>query len=123
MKILTTVVARIMFAAPFFIFGIFHIMGGDKMAGMVPSFLPGGVFWIYLSGLGFILASISIIIQVQTKIACLLLAGVLLIFVFAIHIPGIIAGGPMAQMSMGGLLKDTALAGGALIIAGLYNKK
>jgi hypothetical protein len=36
---------------------------------------------------------------------------------------GFIAGGPMAQVSMGGLLKDTALAGGALIIAGLYNKK
>ena len=93
------------------------------MAGIVPSFIPGGVFWVYLSGLGFVLAAISIIIQVKTKLACMLLAGVLVVFVLFVHLPGVIAGGEMAQMAMMGLLKDTALAGAALAFAGLDEKK
>lgn len=123
MKILTSIVARILYAVPFFIFGIFHFLSANKMAGMVPSFIPGGVLWIYISGLGFILAAISIISQIQTRLACLLLAAVLIIFVLTIHIPSIVAGGAMAQLSVMGLLKDTSLAGGALVIAGLYSKK
>ena len=43
MKILTTTIARIIFAIPFLIFGLNHFMKADMMAGMVPSFLPGGV--------------------------------------------------------------------------------
>ena len=120
MKIITSIVARILFAIPFFVFGLFHFMKADAMAAGVPSFIPGGVIWIYLSGLGFILASISIIIRVQTKLACLLLAAVLIIFVLTIHLPSVIAGN---QMSMMGVLKDTALAGAALAFAGLSEKK
>jgi len=123
MKTLTTIVARILFAVPFFIFGLFHFMKANAMAGAVPSYIPGGIFWVYLSGLGFVLAAISIVIQVQTKLACLLLAGVLIFFVLTMHLPGVIAGGPMMQMAMMGLLKDTALAGAALAFAGMYDKK
>jgi putative oxidoreductase len=123
MKTVTTIVARLLYAIPFFVFGSFHILKANAMAGMVPSFFPGGVLWVYITGLGFILAAISIIIQVQTRLACLLLAAELLIFVLAIHLPNLLGGGPMAQMSMGGLLKDTALAGAALAFAGIYNNK
>ena len=41
----------------------------------------------------------------------------LLIFVFAIHLPGALAGGDSGQMSMMSLLKDLAIAGGALVYA------
>ncbi len=42
MEALTGTVARLIFAIPFGIFGLLHLMSGSKMAGMVP--LPGGVF-------------------------------------------------------------------------------
>ena len=45
MKLLTTTVARYVFAIPFGIFGLFHFMNASQMAGMVP--LPGGVVWVY----------------------------------------------------------------------------
>jgi uncharacterized membrane protein YphA (DoxX/SURF4 family) len=114
-------VGRIVFAVPFAIFGMMHFMMAGKMAGMVPSWVPGGVFWVYVIGLALIAATISLISKKQIYLASLLLAGLLIIFILTIHLPGIMGGDEMMkQMAMGGLLKDMSLAGGALLIAGLF---
>jgi len=110
-------VGRIVFAVPFIVFGILHFMNAGAMTGMVPSYIPGGVFWVYLTGLALILAGVSIIIQKYTYLASLLLAALLLIFVLTIHLPAVIGGD---RMAISGLLKDTALIGGALLIAAMY---
>jgi putative oxidoreductase len=121
MNALTTSVARILFAVPFAVFGLLHLMSANNMAGMVPSWIPGGVFWVYLIGLALIAAAISIIMQKKAKLASLLLAALLAIFILTIHLPGIIgAANDMAMMmSMSGFLKDLGLAGGALTYAGI----
>lgn len=118
MQALTTTGARIIFGLPFLIFGLFHFMGANDMAGMVP--LPGGVFWVYLTGVAHILAAIAILINVQTKLASLLLALMLLIFVLAIHLPGAM-GGEQAMQEVQNILKNIGLIGGALAIAGLQH--
>jgi putative oxidoreductase len=107
------VIARILFALPLLIFGLMHFAFAKNMAGMVPSYIPGGIFWIYFTGLGLILTSVSLLINKYTKISGLLLSLMLLIFILTMHIPGIIAGN---QMAMGGLLKDVGLIAGALMI-------
>ncbi len=112
MNILTGTVGRYIFAIPFAIFGLFHFMNAGAMVGMVP--LPGGVFWVYLTGLALILASVSIIINKQTKLATLLLGIMLLLFALLIHLPGVMNPDTM-QMSMPNFLKDTALAGASWI--------
>lgn len=109
---------RILYAIPFLVFGIMHLMNAQQMAGMVPSFLPGGVFWIYLTGLVMIVAAIGILSGKQTRNTSLLLAILLIIYIIFVHVPGL--GNPdqmMKQMAMMSLLKDTGLAGGALVIA------
>lgn len=122
MKTLTTTVARIIFAIPILIFGMMHFMNAGMMAGMVP--IPGGVFWVYLTGLGLVAAAISIFTQKYTKIACLLLGAMLMIFALTIHLPGVMSGDPATmQMAMPNLLKDMALSGAALLLAGIYNKE
>ena len=85
------------------------------MAGMVPSFIPGGVIWVYLTGVALLAAAVAIIIQKKARLAGLLLAAMLLIFVLTIHLPGVMGGN---ESSMPGLLKDIALAGAALGFAG-----
>ena len=120
MKVLTTTIARIIFAIPFAIFGIMHLTNADKMAGYVP--IPGGAFWVYLTGAAMLAASISILSGKLTKIACLSLAALLLIIIVTMQIPGLFDPARM-QMAMGGLLKDTSLLGGALLIAGIYNRE
>jgi putative oxidoreductase len=101
------------FALPFAVFGTFHFMNANAMAGMVP--LPGGAIWIYLTGAGLIAAAVSIIIGKMDKLATFLLGVMLLIFVVTLHLKGAAAGDQAATSS---LLKDLALAGAAWMYAG-----
>ncbi len=114
-------IGRIVFAVPFAVFGLLHLVSGSQMAGMIPSFLPGGVFWVYLTGVALIGASASIIIKKFIRPVSLLLALMLLIFILTIHLPGLgNADAMMQQMAMSGLLKDMGLMGAALIVAGVF---
>ena len=108
---------RILFALPFAIFGLMHFMAAGDMAGLVPSWVPGGVFWVYLTGLALIAATIAIIAKKHISLAALLLGILMFVFVLTIHLPGVMGGN---QMSMSGLLKDFALGGAAFMISGLF---
>jgi uncharacterized membrane protein YphA (DoxX/SURF4 family) len=115
-----SILGRILFALPFGIFGLNHFLMVDFFTGMLTSFIPGTGFTVLLTGILLIAASLSIIFRKFVRIACLLLAALLLIFILTIHVPGLVEQGETAQMAMMQLLKDTALMGGALIIASLY---
>ena len=121
MKTLTTVVARVLYAVPMLLFGIMHFMNANAMTGMVPGFMPAKVFWVYLTGLALVGAGISILTGYKAKLASLLLAVMLGVFVLTIHLPGVMNPDTW-QSSMPNLLKDLALAGGALIISGISKK-
>lgn len=68
MQMLTSTVARILFALPFLVFGLMHFVGADSMAGMVP--VPGGVFWVYLTGVAMVAAAVAIISARMVWLAC-----------------------------------------------------
>ena len=102
---------------PFAAFGIMHLLGADKMAGMVP--IPGGSLWVYLTGLGMIAFAASIVLGKYDKLGAVLTALMLVVFILTLHLPAAIKGD---QMGMMGLLKDLGLAGGALLYAGAYAK-
>jgi len=108
-------IGKFMFAIPMGIFGLFHFMSANDMAGMVPSFIPGGVFWVYLTGAALLAAAIAIIIGKKAKMAAQLLGLMLLLFALLIHLVAVMNG---SDMSMPSLLKDLALAGGAWYMSG-----
>ena len=110
-------IGRILFALPFAVFGILHFINAGGMAGLVPAWVPGGVFWVYLTGLALIAATVAIVAKKYISLASLLLAILMFVFVLTIHLPMLIGGN---QMAMSGLLKDFALGGAALMISGLY---
>ncbi len=110
-------IGRIMYAIPFAIFGMMHFMVAGDMAGMVPAWVPGGVFWVYVTGLALIAAAVSLITKKHIYLASLLLAVLLIIFVVTVHLPSMMGGD---QMAMPSIMKDMSLAGGALLIAGLF---
>lgn len=116
MKALTTTVASYLFATTFLVFGVMHLMMAGNFAGMIPGWLPGGIFWVYLTGLALIGAGLSIFLNKQVYLAMMLLALMLLIFILILHLPAVMGGN---QMAMGGLLKDMGLMGAALTHAGL----
>jgi putative oxidoreductase len=122
---LPLIAARILFAIPFLAFGAMHLMGADQMAGMVPSWLPGGVLWIYITGLAQIAGGLAIILDKMMPLASNLLALLMLVYVILIQYP-MLANEVTRQIGMAGVLKDLGLAGGALLagyLSGSGNKE
>jgi len=109
MKILH-VLGKYLFLIPLAIFGLFHFMNAEAMAGIVPSFLPAKVVWVYLTGAALIAAAAAVIMGKKAKLALQLLGLMLLLFALLIWFPGAI-GGDQTATSM--FLKDLALAGAA----------
>jgi putative oxidoreductase len=109
--IISSKVAGIIYALAIATFGVLHFMNADGMKSSVPEYMPGdGTIWIYFTGACLILAAISILINKYTQLACYLLAAMFLIFVFTLHLKPLLSG------SFTHLLKDTAMAMGAILI-------
>lgn len=124
MKTLTTTIARILFTVPFLVFGLMHLTMADQMAMALPSFLPGGVLWIYVTGIGLLAAALSLIIQKWTKEAMIGVSLFLISTISMLHIPAMGSSDPMMQqMAMSGFFKDIGLLGGALTYLGIYSTK
>jgi len=130
MKHLTDL-GRIIFAIPFLIFGINHFFNWEMLALLYNTFIPIGVYTNIIVGLALIAVAISIIIKKFVRLSCLLLAGLLFIFILTIHIPQLFFNIAPENMdfkfvhilAMTNLLKDFALMGGAILIAGIYPKE
>lgn len=125
MQLLTTTIAKYLFAVPFAIFGIFHFANGPGMANMVP--FGGGsiisLIMVYLTGAGLLAATISMVIGKMDKLSTLLLGVMLALFALTIHLPGVLGGvEEVARQSMPALLKDLSLAGAAWLYSGYVAK-
>jgi uncharacterized membrane protein YphA (DoxX/SURF4 family) len=113
-------VGRILYALVVAFFGINHFLNGTGMQNTVPSFIPGGVFWVYFTGTALLLAAIAFLIDRQTRLAGLLMAVFLLVIVLTIHLPAVIHAPDESSVRfpLTNLVKDTGLAAGALMVSG-----
>jgi len=100
-------------------FGVFHLINPHDLVVYVPTFVPGGIFWIYLVGVSFILVGIAFFTNRMVKAAGYIMAILLIIFLLVIHLPNYLHAGDkeMKQIALLSLLKDLAIAGFALHIA------
>lgn len=115
------IIGRILFAVPFGIMGLNHFLMQDFYEGMLTSFIPGGGYTILFTGVLLIAACISIIMNRYVRIACAIIAFLLLMFILTIHLPQLFDAKPdTVKMAFVELLKDTALLGGCLMIMGIY---
>jgi uncharacterized membrane protein len=114
-------IGRIVYAIPLAFFALGHFSNAPAMAGMVPNYFPGGgVVWVYITGAALAAAAVSIILNKMTQLSGLLLAIMLFIFVFVLHLPGAIKGD---QLFIAMAMKDLGMAAGALMISGMGTKK
>ncbi|HRP68796.1 MAG TPA: DoxX family protein [Turneriella sp.] len=114
-----TLVGRILFALPLLVFAFGHFANAKMLLGIVPAWLPGGIIWVYLVGVALAAGAIALLINKLTFQAAMGLALLLLTFALTVHLPALMKGN---HASMMGLLKDIALAGAALYIAGHSRK-
>ncbi|MCW3090555.1 MAG: hypothetical protein JWP81_1624 [Ferruginibacter sp.] len=109
-----------------FAFGVFHFIHPHDLLVFVPSFIPGGILWVYVVGAAFILVALSFLTNTMVKFAGYLLAVLLILFILSIHIPNYLNAGDkeMRQIALINMLKDTAIVGFALhIAAGAHHQK
>jgi uncharacterized membrane protein len=101
------------------IFGIQHFRFPNDFLIKVPTFLPGGLAWVYIVGVAFILAAISFMTNKLVRVAGYLLALMLFSFVLLIHLPNFLdtADNEYARLSLTNVLKDSAIGAFALYIA------
>ena len=120
-------ISRIIMALPIAIFGLFHLTNGHAVSAAVPAWLPGPMFWVYLTGTFHILYAIFAIGNIRYAAwFALIMAGLLFFYAFLIHLPGMLAAGKDQMKSMGemiNMLKDTVMGGGALYLFTELKKK
>lgn len=71
--------------------GALHFKYVEFVATLVPSWIPGHVFWTYFSGCALIAAGLGIIIPWTTRLAATLTAAMIFIWVLVLHIPRALA--------------------------------
>jgi uncharacterized membrane protein len=107
------------FIVPFAVFGFLHFGPLEFSLPYVPKWLPFPAFWVYFVGVCFFAFTISAIIKKYDKLAAVLLALCLFLFVLIVHIPSA-AGGDFKSVI--GAIRDITMCGAALMYAGAFAK-
>jgi uncharacterized membrane protein len=105
------------FAVPLALFGMQHFVFLNEVKDFVPPWMPWHIFWACLVGVALIAASLSILTEIKAGLAALLVGIMLFLFVLMIDLPGLV-GDPHDPSGIALLLRDLALSGGALALAG-----
>jgi uncharacterized membrane protein len=107
---------RLFFAIPLAVFGSEHFTLTANIATLVPRWIPAATFWVYLVGVAFLTAALSIVVLVQARLAAALVGMTLLIFVFAMDLPAAVAN-PGNRFFWALALRELAFSGGAFAFA------
>ena len=108
--------SRMFFAIPMAVFGSEHFTATADIATLVPRWIPAHTFWVYLVGLAFLCAAVSIAVLVQARLAAALVGMTFLIFVLVMDLPGTIAH-PGNRFFWALALRQLAFSGGAFAFA------
>jgi uncharacterized membrane protein len=80
-------VGTIMLAIGLLIVAVQHFMYADFIGTLIPAWIPFPVFWAYFVGVAFAATCISLLINIKTKLACILLGLMFLFWVVFLHGP------------------------------------
>ncbi len=106
-----------LFIIPFAAFGLLHFGPLEFSLPYIPDFLPFPAFWVYFSGTALLAFVVSAVWSKYDRLAGLLLALMLLLFVVLIHLPKAIGGDFLGVIAA---FRDLAMAGAALLYASAF---
>jgi uncharacterized membrane protein len=107
---------RYLYALTLTVFGVQHLIYGRFVATLVPSWIPGHLFWAYGLGIAFIAATLSIIANIKARLAATLLGVMFFTWVFILHFPRV-ASALHNGNEWTSLFVALAMSGGAWIVA------
>jgi uncharacterized membrane protein len=109
-------VGRYLFAITLTVFGVQHLLYAHFVATLVPSWIPGRLFWAYAVGIAFIATTLSMIFNIKARLAATLLGIMFFTWVFILHLPRV-ASAPSNGNEWTSAFVALAMCGGAWTIA------
>ena len=109
--------SNVCFAIPLAVFGALHLSAADSLMPMVPSYIPGKMFWTYFFGFALLAASLSIATKIQVRWSGLLFGIAMFSFVGMLMIPGALAS-PRDRFAWTFVIRESSFGGGGWILAG-----
>jgi uncharacterized membrane protein len=113
---------RVLFALPMVVFGIQHFLYADFVASLIPHWIPGHLFWVYLTGSGFIAAALSILARVYARLGATMLGAMFLFWALFLHAPRVAAAIRNGDEWSSAFVALT-LSGGSLVVAESFRGK
>ena len=77
--------------------GVQHFMFVDFVKDLVPTYVPGHVFWTYFAGVALIAGGVGILIPLTARLAATLTGVMIFLWVLMLHIPRAVAAPGAAQ--------------------------
>jgi uncharacterized membrane protein len=107
---------RLFFAIPMGVFGTDHFADVVNIAKIVPRYMPWHMFWTYFVGTALLLASLSIILKINARLAGILLGCMFVLFVVMMDIRALVLTHNSRQF-WAITLRDLTFSGAAFAIA------
>jgi uncharacterized membrane protein len=108
---------RVFVAAPLATFGALHLAAASGLMGMVPTYMPWPLFWVYVAGFGLIATALSLIFDRFVRWSSLLCGVMFLLFVAMMDIPAV-ASGQHDRFAFTLVAREAVFGCGLLALAG-----
>jgi uncharacterized membrane protein len=112
---------RFLFAIPLVVFGVQHFLYARFVATLVPSWIPGHLFWAIFVGVAFVAAAVSIAAQIKARLSATWLGIMFLLWVLVLHLPRV-AASPHNGNEWTSAFVALAMSGGAFLVAGTLKR-
>jgi uncharacterized membrane protein len=109
--------ANLCYAVPLAVFGALHLFGPQFVAGLVPRYMPGRMFWVYFVGSALIAAALSIATKIEVRWSGLLVGIMMLMFVGMLYLPSGLRHMD-ARITWTIVFRESSFGGAAWLLAG-----
>ena len=112
-----TFIGRLCLGVFLILCGIEHFVFAEFVAPLVPSWIPGHMFWTYFSGVALVAGGAGLILTVTSRIAALLSGLMIFLWFVVLHIPRAVAAG-RDRNEWTAVFEALAFSGIAFVLAG-----
>ena len=114
--------AQALYALALIAFGLSHFVYLNLTAPLVPGWLPAHTFWAYFTGCTYLAAGVAILTGVWAKLAAVLSAWQIGLFLLLVWVP-VVAAGHVSAENWSETIVNVALLAGAWVVADSYRRK